>query len=304
MKSKTIFIGIFMFSIFVFSSHAQQDDFPVLKGPYLGQKPPGMTPEIFAPGIVSTEDKYELNAVFSPDGKEFYYEISTTTMEEKKEGKYFYIIMVSKQIDGAWTKPELAEFSGEHSIYDLCFAPDGNRIYFTSDRDDPWNTTKENHIWYINRLEGGWSEAKILGPPIYSHEGDGQQTITKDGSMYFRIGGDFYFSKYKNGEFQEPVLLGDEINSPYYESKPCLALDESYLLFVRYGMPETIDGGRGLYISFQNNDGSWTEAKNTQILGSLPKFSPDGKYFFFSKSKDVYWVDAKIIEDLKPKYLK
>jgi ankyrin repeat protein len=27
--------------------------FPVIKGKYLGQKPPGMTPEIFAPGIVS-----------------------------------------------------------------------------------------------------------------------------------------------------------------------------------------------------------------------------------------------------------
>jgi hypothetical protein len=30
------------------------NDFPKLTGPYLGQKPPGMKPEIFAPGIVST----------------------------------------------------------------------------------------------------------------------------------------------------------------------------------------------------------------------------------------------------------
>ncbi len=30
-------------------------DFAVLSGKYLGQKPPGMTPEIFAPGIISTE---------------------------------------------------------------------------------------------------------------------------------------------------------------------------------------------------------------------------------------------------------
>jgi hypothetical protein len=29
--------------------------FPILKGPYLGQKPPGMIPEIFAPGFISTE---------------------------------------------------------------------------------------------------------------------------------------------------------------------------------------------------------------------------------------------------------
>jgi hypothetical protein len=29
---------------------AQHPDFPVLKGPCLGQKRPGMTPEVFAPG--------------------------------------------------------------------------------------------------------------------------------------------------------------------------------------------------------------------------------------------------------------
>ncbi len=38
-------------------------------------------------------------------------------------------------------------------------------------------------------------------------------------------------------------------------------------------------------------------------------FSPDGKYLFFTRydenwNEDIYWVDAKIIEDLKPKELK
>jgi len=35
-------------------SHAQ-GEFPVLKGPYFGQKPPGSTAEVFAPGIISTK---------------------------------------------------------------------------------------------------------------------------------------------------------------------------------------------------------------------------------------------------------
>ena len=29
----------------------EQEDFPALKGPYLGQKPPGMTAQLFSPGI-------------------------------------------------------------------------------------------------------------------------------------------------------------------------------------------------------------------------------------------------------------
>ena len=34
-------------------------DIPVLKGPYFGQKPPGATPEVFAPGIVSIDEYSE-----------------------------------------------------------------------------------------------------------------------------------------------------------------------------------------------------------------------------------------------------
>jgi hypothetical protein len=40
--------------------------------PYLGQAVPGLTPERFAPGVVST-DAIEFNSVFSPDGREFYF---------------------------------------------------------------------------------------------------------------------------------------------------------------------------------------------------------------------------------------
>ena len=115
MKNKVICVGIFLSITFLINSNALQNDLPVLKGPYFGQTPPGMTPEIFAPGIISTEDKYELNSVFSPKGDEFFYEISTTTPEEKKQGKYFYVILVSKQVNGVWTKPELTPFSGKYS---------------------------------------------------------------------------------------------------------------------------------------------------------------------------------------------
>ena len=304
MKSRAISRGILLFFIFIIINYAQQDDFPVLKGPYLGQTPPGITPELFASGIVSTSGKYELNSVFSPNGDEFYYEISTTIPEEKKNDIYFYIIMVSKQRNGIWTKPQLAAFSGKYMTVDMCFSLDGNRLYFCSDRPDPWNSTQEMHIWYVERRDGGWSEPKILGPPIYSPSGNSQPSIAKDGTMYFRIGDDLFYSRYVNGKYSQPIILGEEINCPYSEGKPFIAPDESFLLFIRYGMPAAIDGGKGLYISFKRKDGSWTPAKNTNIYGSLPKITPDGKYFFFSRGGDIYWVDAKIIEDLKPQELK
>jgi len=49
MKQKAMFLGLVFFTMLFFMDCAQQDDFPVLKGPYLGQKPPGITPEVFEP---------------------------------------------------------------------------------------------------------------------------------------------------------------------------------------------------------------------------------------------------------------
>ncbi len=41
---------------------------PQFSGPYLGQKTPGITPEVFAPGIVSSADFIDFKGAFSPDG--------------------------------------------------------------------------------------------------------------------------------------------------------------------------------------------------------------------------------------------
>ena len=78
------------------------------------------------------------------------------------------------------------------------------------------------------------------------------------------------------------------------------------------------DGGYGdadIYISFRGQDGSWGEAINlgdkinTGGWDAAASVTPDGKYILFhrdvdpegEKNVDIYWVDAKIIEDLRPK---
>jgi dipeptidyl aminopeptidase/acylaminoacyl peptidase len=208
--------------------------------------------------------------------------------------------MVSKRINGVWTEPEMAPFSGKYSTMDFCFSPDGKRLYFTSDRPNEYESEPKNNIWYVERKGKGWSEPVILGPPVYRPKvRQGQHSLAADGTLYFRSGDDLFYSEYKDEKYSEPVLLPNTVNSPYPESKPYIAPDERFLLFVRYDMPESIDGGRGLYISFRRENGSWTEAQNTGILGSLPKFSPDGMYFFFSRGGDIYWADARIIKGLK-----
>lgn len=56
------------FLIIAITVSAQHANFPKLTGPYLGQKPPGNTPELLAPGIVSTEKNEHMTPAFSPSG--------------------------------------------------------------------------------------------------------------------------------------------------------------------------------------------------------------------------------------------
>jgi len=103
-------------------------------------------------------------------------------------------------------------------------------------------------------------------------------------------------------------------NTKYSEDDPFIASDESFLIFCSMR-----PGGYGifdLYISFQRMDGTCTKAKNmgpeinTSGEEARPSITPDGKYFFFTRGnvnpdwRDIFWVDARIIEKLKPDELK
>jgi hypothetical protein len=53
MRYNRVILG-FLFLVLTFCINCtKHPDFPELNGPYLGQKPPGITPEVFAPEIIS-----------------------------------------------------------------------------------------------------------------------------------------------------------------------------------------------------------------------------------------------------------
>ena len=70
MKHSVIYISLLISILFLVSNLTAKDDFPLLKGPFLGQKPPSMVPEIFAPGVIST-DAHEGCSAFSKDDQTF-----------------------------------------------------------------------------------------------------------------------------------------------------------------------------------------------------------------------------------------
>jgi len=72
-KLLILICAISLNTVFAQENSANDPDFPTLGNRYLGQKPPGLIPELFAPGIVSTEEYVEAGGDFTPDMKEFYF---------------------------------------------------------------------------------------------------------------------------------------------------------------------------------------------------------------------------------------
>ena len=294
-----------------------KSEWPVLKGPYLGQKPPGITPEIFAPEILAT-DGTPFNSAFSPDGYEFYYSVSSD--KDKKDRIWF-----TRRIKGVWTKPKIAPFSGKFDDCDVSFSTDGQRLFFISlGRPLPGQSepTKRNYMWSVERTKAGWSKPQLLEYP--GNRGGVYPMSTENKTLYFSSRlptnygkGDIYRTRLVNGIHTIPENMGPNINSKYAESDAYVTPDESFMIITRWQHPENTGGGEAdLYISFIRSDGSWSKPVNLGCLINskqiefCPSFSPDGKYFFFSKyiretnDCNIYWVDAKIIEELKPGELK
>jgi len=302
-KHRAICIAIVLSIIFVISSHAQQNDFPVLKGPYLGQKAPGELPEAFAPSIIFSENAVHGQIAFYPDGKEIYWIFHPATYGQNPPTINFI-----KRVDGQWTKPGILEFSKEYGAISICISPDGTKLFFNSKRlwPDSWgqqppgNNLEAYKIWYVERVGLGWGVPKPLDQRI--NQNLGGVSSTNDGTLYThgikRI-------RIKNGKYTEWEQLGHPLDvGRILGGNPYVSPDESYIFFNKK-WPSRF--GYGIFISYRTRDDRWTEPVNLLEKlnaprgGSQPVVTPDGKYLFYYSGGKFYWVDAKIINDLKPK---
>lgn len=278
-------------------------------------------PAVFAEGVVSTGE-YESHPAFTPDGRTLYFVRSTPEFTDWK-------IYVTNYSDGRWSAPKLAPFSGKHRDADPFITADGKRFYFISDRPVAGKPKEDMDIWVMDReKDGGWSEPRNLGAPMNTAASEWFPTVAANGTLYFgssRTGGhgktDLYRSVYKDGKFGEPENLGPNVNSAADEFEPCVAPDESFLVFMALGRKDSRGGG-DLYISYQK-DGKWTPAKNLgpKVNGPgleiSPYLSPDGKYLFFSSARksgdiptgkrpdrarnglgDIYQMDLSALHDI------
>jgi hypothetical protein len=274
---------------------AQQKKFPKLTGPYLGQKPPGITPEIFAPGLVSLAAYYECCRAISPDGKEFFF------VREHEGGDK--IFRMSEEKDG-WTKPVPIPYSDKAFQYTPFISPAGDKFLFMAGESRPirGSTGSLPEVWILTRSGNDWTAPHLVGTsiggarPFYI-------TMTRSGSLYFscvdRDG--IYRSEFKEGKYSPAERLPDEINYLERVSHPFIAPGEDFIIVDARN--EAANHGGDLYISFRKKDGTWTKAVNMgeKINSSAYEMCPSGLQ---GQKTDIYWVSSKIIEELRPKELK
>ncbi len=339
-KNLWVILVIVILAAEFFYAQEEIDDSPVLKGPYLGQKPPGTIPEIFALGIVSTGLHDDYGPAIPMDGNEIYFRIW---------GKPHAIIWVIRRVDGKWGKPEVAPFSGQYEDGGFMFSKDGNRIYFDSDRPlKNKGEPKDTDIWIVDRTKNGWGEPSNLGTSINSTGDEYIGCVLADKTIYFTVRkrdsvGKLFFvnysSKWKGNAYSIPDRLPYPFNSDFFQIAPRFSPDETYAILTINGRDDGV-GQEDLYVTFKKEDGTWTEPQNlgaevnSRSTDWFPSFSPDGKYLFFvswrytgekdpkTKSEfeemlmgfydqptygqgaDVFWASTKIIKELKRKELK
>jgi len=270
-----------------------------LTGDYLGQAPPGLKAQLFAPGIISTASGNERDISFSPRGEQFYF---------SRDAKIYEI----NRVEGTWTGAQKAPFSGSHQDFEACFAPGGKRLYFISNRphdrkdsEQPWN------IWYVERQAGTWGKPNLLGGPF---AGFFYPTFTRQGTMYLTgPQNNIHRALWEKGAYRSSTNLGPPVNTPQAQYNALIAPDESYLVFTSFGHGPGLGNG-DLWISFRGEKGDWAAPVNmgpevnSPGHDYCPNLSPDGKYLFFAGNRfgndDIFWIHAGIIEKLKKKVKK
>jgi len=244
-------------------------------------------PEMVAPGVVS-QASFEGHASINPEGDKLYFAVYTND-------HLYSVIAYSSLENDRWTYPEIVSFSGKYRDGSPTLSPDGNRLYFSSNRPVVGDSSKlDDDIWYVEKTSANkWSAPIRLNDQINSDYSEFSPSVDNNGNLFFcsnRPGGlgnmDVYFAEIKNGMYQTVEILSDSINSIYHEGNVGVSPNGKQLFIMIQNKP----GGFGyddIYFSELKSNG-WSKAKNvgniinTATYDFSPKVSPNGKVLYFS----------------------
>ena len=269
--------------------------------------------ELLGPGVIST-GLQETSAAFSPDGNTVYF--LRSDFSEKDD-----TILYSQRRDGRWSTPQVAAFSGQWHDSEPTFSPDGQRLYFVSNRplqpggaplqaDNGGHRFAGTNLWYVERQpDGRWGE------PVHV---DG---ALNDGAMIYNpsvaANGDIYFSAHRpdsgkayqiyvarhtaHGQAApERVDLGDVAHN---RMDPAIDPQQRFVLFA--GDEGDAIGRADIYIAFRQPDGRWGKPEhlggevNSDALENAPALGRRFGELYVSSNRQPAMTFPKAQDDAR-----
>ncbi len=208
----------------------------------------------------------------------------------------FEDIFVSAKIDTSWS---VAQNIGQpiNTLYhdaNVGLSKDGATLFIYKDANggDIFEAKLD--------ATGQWSEPKPMGEPINTRFAETTVSLTPDGQTLFfasnRDGGfgglDIWLTTKNNkGEWEDPINLGEEINTPLGEDGPFIGYDGKTLYFSSQGGEGM--GGFDIYrVVYDSLSNSWGAPENMGYPINTPDhdiyFVPtkDGKNAYYSSVRD------------------
>jgi len=270
----------------------QQIDYSKLKGLYLGQNPPGIRAELFAPEVITFEAHD--SPIISRDETEFY--IPTF------EGIKYY-----KMVDGVWSSPSTLPFEVPANFNGMFMSPKGDKLYFLLYEDDDEN-------FYVSvQEEDIWGPLHSLGDSINQFNTHWQFTTALNENFYYSSKATIMVSVFDGRNYLKAVPVKLENGENMEGGTPFIALDESYMIYSTGGTERERYKMADLHISYKLKNNEWSipinlgpSINDEESTDLCPIISPNGEYLFFISKRDknafrLYWAEASFIEELRPK---
>lgn len=256
---------------------------------------------VLAEGVISTRAE-EWRISFMPDGETAYFARSDGFFPQTREAT----IMETTLVDGEWSEPVVAPFSGEFPDIDPWVSPDGESMYFSSIRPIEGDARGDVELFRVDREGDGWGEPVHLAA-LGSELDELGLSVAEDGTAIFasdRRGGaggwDLYVAAADGDAFATPEPIG-ELNSPIWEFNPAVDAAGTTLVFTSINRPGGVGQG-DLFVTKREGD-AWSEpqplAVNTGADEYHPSLSPDGSRLYFvrrSGQGDLYELDWAAID--------
>jgi hypothetical protein len=239
------------------------------------------------PSVFDAGGENQLGLTFTPDGKRAFWTEWDGVWGSTRAQRTIYTAELS---NGAWSRPVPAPFSQKYSDEDPYVSPDGQWLYFVSER--PVSDAEEElnaDIWRYSLTADG----RLEHVSVNSDAAEYSPVITASGVLYFasaRDGGfgqgDIYRAMPVDDGFDAADTLGSAINSRGGEWNLWVSDDESEMIFEASSRSTNVSASGDLYYSWRTPAG-WTNpvpiaSLNTAGSELMPRLHPDGDTLYYA----------------------